>query len=130
MFYPSATNKWSQTRLPEVSGSFGYVVEAYKLHARRLLTSSGRYHPGIMFNAHFDRTSHRINDNTVRRILQNGRAYQFVSGEYVQTLPPVVKAEVIAVYLEVLRAVWIGAVAFGVTGLAAVFVERHIPLWT
>jgi hypothetical protein len=62
--------------------------------------------------------------------LQNGRAYQFVSGEYVQTLPPVVKAEVIAVYLEALRAVWIGAVAFGATGLAAVLVERHIPLRT
>jgi hypothetical protein len=83
-----------------------------------------------MFNAHFDRALHRVSDNAVRGTLQNGRAYQFVSGEYVQTLPPVVKAEVMAVYLEALRAFWIGAIAFGATRLAAVFVEKHIPLRT
>ncbi|KAF2828618.1 major facilitator superfamily MFS_1 [Ophiobolus disseminans] len=69
-------------------------------------------------------------DSAVRGTLQNGRAYQFVSGEYVQALPPAVKAEVITVYLRALRAVWIGAVAFGATGLVAVLVEKHIPLRT
>jgi hypothetical protein len=84
--------------------------------------------PGIIFNAQFDRAAYRISDLSVRQTMQNGRAYQFVSGEYVQALPSTVKAEVIGVYLEALRAVWIGAIAFGATGFAAVYIEKHMPL--
>lgn len=86
--------------------------------------------PGIIFNAQFDRSSHRISDEAVRRGMTNGRAYQFVSGEYIQQLPTETKGEVIEVYLQALRAVWIGAAAFGATGFAAVLVEKHVPLRT
>jgi hypothetical protein len=86
--------------------------------------------PGIIFNAQFERCSDRISDMNVRQKMGDGRAYQFVSGDYIQSLPLTIKEEVIAVYLEALRAVWIGAVALGATGFAAVFVERHIPLRT
>jgi hypothetical protein len=86
--------------------------------------------PGIIFNAQFDRNAHRISDMGVRQTMQNGRAYQFVSGEYVQALPTAVKAEVIGVYLDALKAVWIGAIAFSATGFVAVLIERHVPLRT
>lgn len=59
-----------------------------------------------------------------------GRAYQFVTGTYVHSLQTAVQQEVISVYREALKAVWIGAVAFGVTGLVAVSLEKHIPLRT
>ncbi|KAF2115748.1 MFS general substrate transporter-like protein [Lophiotrema nucula] len=86
--------------------------------------------PGIIFNTQFDRYSPRISDPTVRSEMGGGRAYERVSGAYVQALPPSLRAEVISVYLKALRAVWIGAVAFGATGVLAVLVEKHIPLRT
>jgi len=86
--------------------------------------------PGIIFNAQFDRHSSKISKSSVREQLQGGRAYQFVGGSYIRSLEPTVRQEVISVYQEALKAVWIGAVAFGVAGIAAVFVEKHITLRT
>lgn len=40
------------------------------------------------------------------------------------------RSEVLGVYLDVLKAVWFGAMAFGATGLIAVAVEKHVPLRT
>jgi MFS family permease len=86
--------------------------------------------PGIIFNTQFDRHSSRISDAQIRQEMGGGRAYERVSGAYVQSLTPSLQAEVVSVYLEALKAVWIGAVAFGVTGILAVLVEKHIPLRT
>ncbi|KAJ8069256.1 hypothetical protein OCU04_002920 [Sclerotinia nivalis] len=86
--------------------------------------------PGIIFNAQFDRHSKLISDPTVRQEMTGGRAYQSISGTYIHSLEPIVQREVISVYREALRAVWIGAVAFGCTGIVAVLVEKHIPLRT
>ncbi|KAF7888305.1 uncharacterized protein EAF02_002846 [Botrytis sinoallii] len=86
--------------------------------------------PGIIFNAQFDRYSNRISDPAVRQELAGGRAYQFVSGTYIHSLEPTIRQQVISVYREALKSAWIGAVAFGCTGLVAVCVERHISLRT
>lgn len=86
--------------------------------------------PGVIFNAEFDRHITIISDPMVRKVLGNGRAYQSAGGDYIQSLALVVQQEVVSVYLKALRAVWIGAVAFGVTGVVAVLVEKHIPLRT
>ncbi|KAF2179611.1 major facilitator superfamily MFS_1 [Zopfia rhizophila CBS 207.26] len=86
--------------------------------------------PGTIFNSQFDRYSSCISDLRVRHEMGNGRAYQFVSGSYIKSLQPRVRQEVLSVYHDALRAVWIGAVAFGATGLIAAAVEKHIPLRT
>ncbi|KAJ0108225.1 hypothetical protein J7T55_000190 [Diaporthe amygdali] len=86
--------------------------------------------PGIMFNNRFNQLSDRISDVAVREALGGGKAYQLASGAYVQTLPPVVKSEVLDVYLEALKTVWYGAMAFGASGLIAVAIEKHVPLRT
>ncbi|KAI3391106.1 hypothetical protein diail_7957 [Diaporthe ilicicola] len=86
--------------------------------------------PGIIFNNRFNQVSHQISDAVVREALGGGKAYQLSSGSYVQTLPPNTKSEVLGVYIEALKAVWYGAMAFGATGLIAVAVEKHVPLRT
>ncbi|KAF1951800.1 MFS general substrate transporter [Byssothecium circinans] len=86
--------------------------------------------PAIIFNTQFDRYSSRISNAQIRQEMGSGRAYERVSGAYVQSLTPLLQAEVISVYLQALKAVWIGAVAFGATGILAVLVEKHIPLRT
>lgn len=86
--------------------------------------------PGIIFNAQFDRYSTLISDPAVREEMGGGRAYQFASGTYIESLVPIVQQEVLSVYGEAFKAVWIGAVAFGITGVVAVFAEKHIPLRT
>jgi len=86
--------------------------------------------PGIIFNTQFDRHLSRISNSSVSHELRGGRAYQFVNSVYIRSLEPIVQQEVISVYQEALKTVWIGAVAFGAAGVAAVFVEKHIPLRT
>ncbi|QSZ32992.1 hypothetical protein DSL72_002576 [Monilinia vaccinii-corymbosi] len=86
--------------------------------------------PGIIFNAQFDHHSHMISDSAVRLQLGGGRAYEAVGGTYIHSLEPMVRQQVLSAYREALKAVWMGAVAFGCTGLLAVFVEKHIPLRT
>ena len=86
--------------------------------------------PGIIFNTQFDRHSSRISNSSVSHELRGGRAYQFVGSVYIRSLEPIVQQEVISVYQEALKTVWIGAVAFGAAGVVAVFVEKHIPLRT
>ncbi|KAK8053072.1 hypothetical protein PG996_012373 [Apiospora saccharicola] len=86
--------------------------------------------PGIIFNNRFDQLTYRISDPVVQETLSGGRAYELASGPYVQTLRSGVKSEVLGVYLDVLKAVWFGALAFGATGLIAVAVEKHVPLRT
>jgi MFS family permease len=76
--------------------------------------------PGAIFNTQFERQASRISDIRVRHELGSGRAYQAVSGAYIKALSPDVHAEVLSVYHDALRVVWITAVGFGATGLVAV----------
>lgn len=86
--------------------------------------------PGTIFNAQFDRHASRISDLKVHQDLGRGRAYQSVSGSYIKALPPTVQKEVLSVYQDALKAVWVAAVAFGATGFVAVAIEKHIHLRT
>ncbi len=86
--------------------------------------------PGILFNNRFNELSYQISDPVVRETLGGGRAYEFATGPYVQTLNPDLKSEVLNVYLQALKVVWYGAMAFGASGLIAVAIEKHVPLRT
>ncbi|KAI2467680.1 MFS general substrate transporter [Annulohypoxylon bovei var. microspora] len=86
--------------------------------------------PGIMFNNRFDQLSYQISDPQVREALSGGRAYQFASDPYIHTLEPRTQDEVLDIYVQVMKVVWYGAMAFGASGLIAVAFEKHVPLRT
>ncbi|OCL02125.1 MFS general substrate transporter [Glonium stellatum] len=86
--------------------------------------------PGIIFNTAFDHNSPQISDVAVRKALANGHAYELATGPFINSLSPSLHEEVVGVYVKALKAVWEGAIAFGVLGLFAVFVEKHVPLRT
>ncbi|KAI6081505.1 MFS general substrate transporter [Hypoxylon rubiginosum] len=86
--------------------------------------------PSIMFNNRFDQLSYQISDSQVRDSLAGGRAYQFASDPYIHTLEPHVQSEVLDVYLQAIKVVWYGAMAFGATGLIAVAFEKRVALRT
>ncbi|KAG8165579.1 hypothetical protein KVR01_004131 [Diaporthe batatas] len=86
--------------------------------------------PGILFNNRFNELSYQVSNTTVRETLSWGKAYEFASDPYIQNLEPTVRSEVLGVYLQALKAVWFGAMAFGATGLVAVAIEKHVPLRT
>jgi hypothetical protein len=84
--------------------------------------------PGIIFNNRFDRNSFKIADPMVRDALKGGRAYQLATGNFVYSLPADTKEQVLRVYLDALKVVWLAAMAFGASGLIAVGLERQIQL--
>lgn len=86
--------------------------------------------PSIIFNNRFNERSRTITDVAVREALAGGRAYEFASGPYIQSLQPDTRAQVIDVYLHALKIVWIAAAAFGTSGYVAVICEKHVPLRT
>ncbi|KAF2689724.1 MFS general substrate transporter [Lentithecium fluviatile CBS 122367] len=86
--------------------------------------------PSIIFNNRFDAHSARITDSAVRNAMLGGKAYQLATGPFVRSLSPAAQSEVIGVYLSALKSVWYGAMGFGVSGLIAVLVEKHVPLRT
>lgn len=51
-----------------------------------------------------------------------------MSGRYIQSLEPIVQQQVISVYREALKVIWVGAGASGCREFFAVWAEKHIPL--
>ncbi|KHO10742.1 peptide synthetase [Metarhizium robertsii ARSEF 23] len=86
--------------------------------------------PSITFQNRFDAVSYQISDPAVRCALGGGRASELSTGAFVQALLQPVKSQILDAYLETLKAVWHGAMAFGATALIAVAVEKHVPLRT
>ncbi|KAI9662177.1 MAG: hypothetical protein M1831_002873 [Alyxoria varia] len=84
--------------------------------------------PSIIFNGQFNRHAGWIGDAGVRATLDDGAAYEYVSGGYVRGLAGDSKQEVVRVYVEVLRTVWRVGIAFACLGFLCVFVEKHVPL--
>ncbi|QLI73448.1 Efflux pump FUS6 [Metarhizium brunneum] len=69
-------------------------------------------------------------DITIPSVTFQNRASELSTGAFVQALPQPVKSQILDAYLETLKAVWHGAMAFGATALIAVAVEKHVPLRT
>ena len=86
--------------------------------------------PAIIFNSSFSRFSFQISDRKIREMMENGDAYQYVSGAFLGSLPPLVKVEVIDVYSKSLRVAWEVAIAFAVVGMLLVAIEKHVVLRT
>ena len=86
--------------------------------------------PGIIFNNKFQTNSFKIADVAVREALSGGQAYQLATGPFIQTLTPDIQAQVIEVYVDALKVVWLAAMGFGATGFIAVAIEKEISLRT
>lgn len=86
--------------------------------------------PAAIFNSRFAVSSSAISDDAVRDVLGGGNAYSHVSGAYVSSLPPAVRAEVIDAYAEALRVVWYVCLALSVVALAVTFLEKEITMRT
>lgn len=86
--------------------------------------------PAVIFNASFDRYSGQISDVGLRQALGQGKAYQYVSGAFLRSLSPVLRAQVVGVYVQSLRVAWEVAAAFGFVGILLVCVEKHVTLRT
>jgi MFS family permease len=84
--------------------------------------------PSIVFQARFDALLGRISDEAVRSILADGRAYGYASASIIGHLPEDVRAEVLSVYTDALRAVWQAAIAFSLASFVVVFLTKHIEL--
>lgn len=84
--------------------------------------------PAVIFNASFDRWAWKISDAAVRGALGRGKAYQYVSGDLVKSLPPLIRTEVMDVYTRSLRVGWAVAAGVAFVGILLVLVEKHVPL--
>lgn len=87
--------------------------------------------PAAIFNSRFDALlPGKVSDQSLIAKLSGGNAYATVSGSLISSLPEDQKAEVISVYQESLRTVWIVCTAFSAFALLLVFLEKEIPMRT
>lgn len=122
------------TTLPAVLASLGEEDVAAATGVYSFLRSFGFVWgivvPGIIFNNEFQKNSFKITDISVREALSGARAYQLATGPFIRSLAPGVQAQVIEVYVDALKVVWLAAMAFGASGFIAVAIEKEIPLRT
>ncbi|RYP10841.1 hypothetical protein DL764_000393 [Monosporascus ibericus] len=86
--------------------------------------------PATIFNNQVDRLLYRISDLDVRERLAGGGAYQYASANFVSSFDEPLRGEVIGVYREALRLVFLVGIAFAGLAFLLVFIEKEIPLRT
>jgi EmrB/QacA subfamily drug resistance transporter len=75
--------------------------------------------PSAVFNTRFTNLAYRITNQELREHLYNGGAYQLATKRFMQSLnyDPVLKAEVVSVYVDSLKLVWQVGIAFAAIGV-------------
>ena len=85
--------------------------------------------PSTIFNSQINANLHMISDASIRAVLGNGGAYQFAAGgSSLASLPPVVHAQVVALYTTALKPVWQVMLAFSLLGFLVVLFQKPIEL--
>ena len=72
--------------------------------------------PAVVFNNRFNHLSSRISDPGIRAMLANGRAYEHGTRAYIESFQGGLKEEIIGVYEESLRSVWLAGTGVGAWG--------------
>jgi hypothetical protein len=72
--------------------------------------------PGAIFNSYFDSLTYRISDTLVRARLVDGQAYEHTAKSFIESLPNLLRAQVVGVYTDCLKFIW--QIALGISGLA------------
>ena len=80
--------------------------------------------PAAIFNGQFEHLLHRIGDPAVREQLTGGAAYEHGTKQFISSFTVVLRQQIISVYADSLKVVWIFATALAGLGLLLVFLER------
>ena len=86
--------------------------------------------PSILFNSFSNQFSSEISNPDVQGKLSDGHAYEYASGSYIASMPENTKREVIDVFAKSLTIGWGVLIAFPLSGMILVLVEKHLPLRT
>ncbi|KAJ8132331.1 hypothetical protein O1611_g1291 [Lasiodiplodia mahajangana] len=90
----------------------------------------------IAFNGQINSHLDTITDPSVRLLLADGAAYTYAAGTSsngsgaIAALPEPTKTQVIEVYVNALRTVWLVFVGISGVGVLATFIEKHVELRT
>lgn len=86
--------------------------------------------PVAIFNNQFDQHRWMISDPAVSAVMSGGNAYAHGTKEFMSTLSPQVRSEVVSVFVKSLRIVWIVAAAICGSSTLLIPLEKSIPLRT
>lgn len=84
--------------------------------------------PSAIFNSRASELASRIDDPSVRALIANGQAYSHASADFLRSLPEDTLEQVVSVFTDSLRIVWIVATAIAGLSFFVVFVEKEIKL--
>ena len=84
--------------------------------------------PAAIFNSRSNSLSPRIVNAAARKLVSNGGAYSHASRDFLLTLDTETRGQVISVFSDSLRLVWIMAVVFSGFAFLTVFLEKEIKL--
>lgn len=82
----------------------------------------------IVFNDLMNRNLASIDDSTIRAIMQNGAAYFYVSEKFISSLSSNIEKEVINLYVQTLRIVWLIMTEMSCLAFDCVFIKKQVEL--
>ncbi|EHL02730.1 putative Uncharacterized MFS-type transporter C16A3.17c [Glarea lozoyensis 74030] len=82
----------------------------------------------VAFNSQIDRYLGIVDDEVVRSLMANGRAYAFATRGTFDALTAITRSQVTEVYVKALRMIWIIVAAFSCFGFFCIFAEKHVKL--
>ncbi|KAI0100759.1 major facilitator superfamily domain-containing protein [Nemania sp. FL0031] len=86
--------------------------------------------PAAIFNSRSNDLSRRIDDPAVRALIAHGQAYSHATSDFLQSLTDHTRFQVVTVFSDSLRLVWIVATAISGASFLIVFLEKDITLRT
>jgi hypothetical protein len=86
--------------------------------------------PVAVFNNQFNKLLYRIDDPATRALLGNGQAYEHASRDFIYSFQEPERGQIIRVYADALKVVWLVALAVAGVGFLVVFVEKELKLRT
>jgi hypothetical protein len=84
--------------------------------------------PVAIFNNQFDKNRWMISDPAISVVMSGGNAYAHGTKEFLSTLSPQVRSEVVSAFVKSLRIVWIVAAAICASSTLLIPLEKSIPL--
>lgn len=85
--------------------------------------------PSAVFNNECARLAKELTNADITGRLTGGRAYQYATRAFLDTIPdPGLRDEVVKVFTQALRTVWLVGIGFAGLGLLLTFVEKEVKL--
>lgn len=117
---PSTLAPLSEADVAVATGTYSFV--------RSLGLVWGATMSSIIFNNQVDAHLGTLTDPSFRHLLAEGAAYTFASGPGIHSLPDTVRTEVIHIYVQAMRIVWLVFVGVSSIGFLATFLEKPVEL--